>query len=512
MNIIKRLIGICKAMCGISDPTPRVIETSDYPFNNSCQHEEEDREPTIDLSNQREDDKMSDVIPKPKVFPVPDVIPMSSILSSKEFQDSQYKLPCAMGLTRKGEIFIFDLTREPNLLIAGGKIQEREVALDAIITSLINKKRPEELKLIMIDPTGDHFQPYQSLYGHFLATFEFMSSEQIEESTIIQKPHDIIDALKSLQMLMNKRYDLLKNAYTRNILEYNRLYNRGNLTSREGHNYMPYIVVVINELDEIVRNNSENVIPMLSNVMMLAKPTGIHFVVSIGHISEDSIPIELKMCIPARMAFKTSTADESIFILTILGAEKLSGRGDMIHRNAKRIHVQCACFEPGEVKRICNNIREQEDNSSYFSLPFDLSLYIEPRIANNLNYIDMNHLDPLFADAARLIVKSKIGSESTLRRYFHIGYNRASRLLDQLSEAGIVERTFRGGPRTALISSEEELDKILMKYQISPNPIIYPFKCQTNPDKRSDYIDTPISLCLYRLSLPCSFHIPPSIL
>ena len=457
MNIIKKLLGKSKESSGNNDSSSHIIDVHEGPDFKY----EEYKYPTLDLLKQRDDNKK------------PGVIPMYSLLNSKEFQNSQYKLPCAMGLKTTGEPFIFDLQKAPHLLIAGTNDHEKSVALDVIITSLIYKKHHRDLKFVFIDQTGTKFLPYQSLYGHFLASFRFMSLEQIEKSTIIQKSYDIIDAFKSLLMMMNKRYDLFKDANTANIIEYNKKFDEGKIIARNGNWRMPYIVVVVNELEEIMRNHFENTL-LLSKLLQLSGAAGIHLIISTVHISENVLQSEIKTKLPFRIAFRTSSMEESKIILETPGAEKLRGSGDMIYKGSQVTSVQCAIIEPDETERICKYIKDQKDPGSYYNLPFDLSAYVEPpaKESDYINDVNMTYIHPKFADAAKIIVESQNGSSVFLQQEVRVGPYCAEILLDQLNKAGIVGPAFGARPRSVLVSSMEELEKILKQYPITYNMIL----------------------------------------
>lgn len=447
MNIVKKLLGKSKESSDNNDSSSIIIIEEDPLFTF-----EEYKYPTPDLLKQRNDDKKQGVIP------------MYSILSSKEYQDTPFNLPCAMGLTITGELFIFDLARVPHLFIEGAKGPTRDSALDVIITSLIYKKHPAELKLVFIDQTGDHFLPYQNLYNLFLATFEFMSLEQKEESKIIKNPYDIINAFKSLLMLTNKRYNLFMDVKARNIKEFNQKFREGEIS----YSYMPHIVVVIDDLGSIMRKCSIDILPILTRLVLFSRAAGIHLIMT----------------------------SEKSYMDGVLTRIKLSGGNDMIYYSdgvCLETPFQCASIEKDEIEQLLKFFKGQRNYKSYYCLPFDMSTYIEPEVMDETEKKDNTdmtyYLDPLFADAAKVIVQQQNSSLLFLQHQFALGYHRTSRLMDQLYNAGIVGPDNGEKPRSVLISSEEELDKILMKYQISPNPIIYPFKCQTNLDKRSDHHD-----------------------
>jgi S-DNA-T family DNA segregation ATPase FtsK/SpoIIIE len=380
---------------------------------------------------------------------------MRSILDSKKFQESTMELPCAVGKTITNEVFMFDLAKAPHLLVAGATGQGKSVGLNAIITSLLYKKHPAELKIVLVDPKKVEFSVYASIENHFLAKIPDEDSEPI-----ITDVTKVIHTLNSLCKEMDTRYDLLKMAQARNIKEYNKKFIDRQLNPEHGHKYMPYIVVVIDEFGDLIMTAGKEVELPIARIAQLARAVGIHMIIATQRPTTNIITGTIKANFPSRIAFRVGAMIDSRTILDRPGAQQLVGRGDMLFLNGgEPVRVQCAFVDTPEVERINKFISDQQGYLSAFELP-------EPDTADDSDGgenrdVDMQHLDPMFEDAARLIVREQSGSTSLIQRKFAIGYNRAGRLMDQLEKAGIVGAAHGSKPREVLITDENSLENLL---------------------------------------------------
>jgi S-DNA-T family DNA segregation ATPase FtsK/SpoIIIE len=386
----------------------------------------------------------------------PSIVSMESILNSKKFQESQMELPCAVGKTITNEVFMFDLAKAPHLLVAGATGQGKSVGLNAIVTSLLYKKHPAELKIVLVDPKKVEFSIYNPLINHFLAKVP-----DEEADPIITDVTKVVQTLNSLCKLMDTRYDLLKEVGARNIKEYNKKFIDRKIPPRGGHGYMPYIVVIIDEFGDLIMTAGKEIELPIARIAQLARAVGIHMVIATQRPTTTIITGNIKANFPARIAFKVSAGIDSKTILDRTGAQQLIGRGDMLFLNgAEPVRVQCAFVDTPEVERINNFIAEQQSYNTPFELP-------EPDMPESdmgdggSKDVDMAHLDPLFEDAARLIVREQSGSTSLIQRKFAIGYNRAGRLMDQLEKAGVVGAAMGSKPREVMIQDEVSLNNLL---------------------------------------------------
>lgn len=383
----------------------------------------------------------------------PNIVSMESILNSRKFQESTMELPCAMGKTITNEVFMFDLAKIPHLLVAGATGQGKSVGLNAIITSLLYKKHPAELKIVLIDPKKVEFSVYDSIANHFLAKVPDEDAEPI-----ITDVTKVVRTLNSLCKEMDTRYDLLKQAGTRNIKEYNRKFIARKLNPLGGHRYMPYIVVVIDEFGDLIMTAGKEIELPIARIAQLARAVGIHMVIATQRPTTTIITGNIKANFPGRIAFKVSAMIDSKTILDRPGANQLIGRGDMLFLGGgDPVRVQCAFVDTPEVERINRYISEQQGYLTPFELP-------EPDIEGEVGGaadMDMSSLDPLFEDSARITVLGQSGSTSMLQRKFSIGYNRAGKLMDQLEKAGIVGPASGGKPREVLIQDEVSLNNLL---------------------------------------------------
>ena len=386
----------------------------------------------------------------------PSIVSMESILNSKKFQESQMELPCAVGKTITNEVFMFDLAKAPHLLVAGATGQGKSVGLNAIVTSLLYKKHPAELKIVLVDPKKVEFSIYNSLINHFLAKVPDEDADPI-----ITDVTKVVRTLNSLCKLMDTRYDLLKEVGARNIKEYNKKFIDRKIPPRGGHGYMPYIVVIIDEFGDLIMTAGKEIELPIARIAQLARAVGIHMVIATQRPTTTIITGNIKANFPARIAFKVSAGIDSKTILDRTGAQQLIGRGDMLFLNgAEPVRVQCAFVDTPEVERINDFISEQQSYGEPFELPEPDMPESDMGEGGNKD-VDMQHLDPLFEDAARLIVREQSGSTSLIQRKFAIGYNRAGRLMDQLEKAGVVGAAMGSKPREVMIQDENSLNNLL---------------------------------------------------
>ena len=383
----------------------------------------------------------------------PQIVSMESILNSKKFQETTMELPMALGKTITNEVFMADLAKMPHLLVAGATGQGKSVGLNAIITSLLYKKHPAELKFVMVDPKKVEFPIYSPIVNHFLAQIEDENDEPI--ITDVQK---VINTLKSLCVEMDTRYDLLKKARARNIKEYNEKFKSRQLNPANGHKFLPYIVVIIDEFGDLIMTAGKEIELPIARIAQLARAVGMHMIIATQRPTTNIITGTIKANFPARMAFKVSSMIDSRTILDRPGANQLIGKGDMLFlAGSEPVRLQCAFVDTPEVERIANYIATQQGYTQPFALP-------RPPMEDgggSANDVDMTHLDPMFAEAAKLIVSSQQGSTSMIQRKFSIGFNRAGRLMDQLERAGIVGPSQGAKPREVLIQDELSLEMLL---------------------------------------------------
>jgi S-DNA-T family DNA segregation ATPase FtsK/SpoIIIE len=383
------------------------------------------------------------------------IVSMQSVLNSKKFQETTMELPCAMGKTITNEVFMFDLAKAPHLLVAGATGQGKSVGLNAILTSLLYKKHPAELKIVLVDPKMVEFSIYKTIEKHFLASLE----EQFDDP-IITDTSKVIRTLQSLCVEMDARYELLKDAGERNIKDYNKKFIARQLNPEKGHKFMPYIVVVIDEYGDLIMTAGKEIELPIARIAQKARAVGIHMVIATQRPTTNIITGTIKANFPARIAFKVSQGIDSKTILDRMGAQQLIGRGDMLYLQGNDpVRVQCAFVDTPEVVDINKYIAAQQGYSSPYELP-------EPVIEGeggdgSSNDADLSHLDPMFDDAARLIVSSQQGSTSLIQRKFSIGYNRAGRLMDQLEKAGVVGQAHGSKPREVLIQDDLSLEQLL---------------------------------------------------
>ncbi len=384
------------------------------------------------------------------------IVSMESILNSRKFQETTMELPLALGKTITNDVFMVDLAKIPHLLVAGATGQGKSVGLNAIITSLLYKKHPNELKFVLVDPKKVEFSIYVPIVNHFMAQ---IPDDSGDEEAIITDVTKVIRTLNSLCKLMDHRYDLLKMAGARNIKEYNQKFVNRQLRLTDGHDFMPYIVVIIDEFGDLIMTAGKEIELPIARIAQLARAVGIHMVIATQRPTTKIITGNIKANFPGRIAFKVSARIDSMTILDRTGANQLIGRGDMLYSaGSDPVRVQCAFVDTPEVERINKYVEAQPGPVEPLELP-------EPSTdeggASGGASIDAHNLDPLFEEAAHAIVVSQQGSTSMVQRRFAIGYNRAGRLMDQLEEAGIVGAAQGSKPREVLITDIASLDSLL---------------------------------------------------
>lgn len=383
----------------------------------------------------------------------PRTVPMADIINSKKFQESKYELPIAIGKTITNEVFMVDLCKMPHVLVAGATGQGKSVGLNAIITSILYKKHPSEVKFVMVDPKMVEFSMYAPIENHFLAKLADA------EDAIITDVNKVVETLKSLCVEMDDRYTLLKDANVRQIKEYNEKFIRRELNPNNGHHFMPYIVVIIDEFADLIMQVGKDVEQPIARIAQKARAVGIHMILATQRPSANIITGVIRANFPARFAFRVSTQLESRVILDQGGAEQLIGRGDMLISCGNDFErVQCAFVDTPEVERITQYISKQQGFGTAFILP---DPPVEGDAANGPKDVDMTKLDPLFDEVAGLIVSTGQGSTSMIQRKLSLGYNRAGRLMDQMEVAGIVGPQEGSKPRQVLVSDMDHLDMIL---------------------------------------------------
>ena len=386
----------------------------------------------------------------------PKIVSGQSIIGSKKFQESTYDLPIALGKTITNEVFMVDLCKMPHVLVAGATGQGKSVGLNAIITSLLYKKHPAELKFVLVDPKKVEFSIYSVIEHHFLAKLPD------GEDAIITDVTKVVQTLNSICVEMDTRYDLLKAAHVRNIKEYNEKFINRRLNPEKGHKFMPYIVVVIDEFGDLIMTAGKEVELPIARIAQLARAVGIHMIIATQRPTTNIITGTIKANFPARIAFRVSAMMDSRTILDRPGANRLIGKGDMLFlQGADPVRVQCAFIDTPEVEEITKFIARQQS----YPTPFFLPEYVSEDSGSEVGDIDMGRLDPLFEDAARLVVIHQQGSTSLIQRKFAIGYNRAGRIMDQLEKAGIVGPTQGSKARDVLCIDDNDLEMRLNNLQ-----------------------------------------------
>jgi S-DNA-T family DNA segregation ATPase FtsK/SpoIIIE len=381
----------------------------------------------------------------------PEIVSMRSILGSRRFQESLAELPVALGKTISNETYMFDLAKMPHILVAGATGQGKSVGVNVIITSLLYKKHPSQLKFVFVDPKKVELTLYSALEKHYLAK---LPNDDEPVITDIQK---VKYTLNSINVEMDQRYDLLKKAHARNVKEYNKKFIQRKLNPEKGHRYMPYIVIIIDEFADLIMTAGKEIELPIARIAQLARAVGIHMIIATQRPSTNIITGVIKANFPARIAFKVASMIDSRTILDTPGANQLIGKGDMlIASGGELIRVQCAFVDTPEVEAICSFISGQQGYPTAFMLPE----YNEDEEAGPGN-VDLNNRDELFDDAARVVVMNQMGSTSMIQRKFSIGYNRAGRIMDQLEVAGVVGPSEGSKPRQVLMQDEYSLERLL---------------------------------------------------
>lgn len=387
----------------------------------------------------------------------PSIVSMESILNSKKFQETKMELPCAIGKTITNEVFLFDLAKAPHLLVAGATGQGKSVGLNAIITSLLYKKHPAELKIVLVDPKMVEFSIYRNISKHFLAALP-----EDFDSPIITDTSKVVRTLQSLCVEMDARYELLMAAQERTIADYNRKFIARQLNPQNGHRFMPYIVVVIDEYGDLIMTAGKEIENPITRIAQKARAVGIHMIIATQRPTATIITGNIKANFPARIAFRVIQGIDSKTILDRMGAQQLIGCGDMLFAQGNDpVRVQCAFMSTSEVVDVNNFISKQQGYVEPYELPEPIFDNTETD-GDGYKDVDMQHLDQIFEEAARLIVLSQCGSTSLIQRKFSIGYNRAGRLMDQLEKAGIVGAAMGSKPREVLIQEENSLNNLLI--------------------------------------------------
>ncbi|MDE6479533.1 MAG: DNA translocase FtsK [Muribaculaceae bacterium] len=377
---------------------------------------------------------------------VAQTVSMRTIIQSKVYQSSKFKLPVALGSTISNEVYIADLAKMPHLLVAGATGQGKSVGLNAIVTSLLYSKRPEELKFVMVDPKRVEFSLYAKIEKYYLAKIPDAPQP------IITNMENVVATLSSLCAEMDERYMLLEKAFVRQVTEYNEKFKEKKLDPREGHRYMPYIVVIIDEFADLIMTAGKEVELPIARLAQLARAVGIHVIIATQRPSTNVITGMIKANFPVRIAFKVSSGVDSKTILDSTGAQQLIGRGDMlISNNGEMTRVQCAFVDTPEVEKVCDYIARQPYPQGAYMLP-------EPQVggdgdAQDVDTASVGKLDPLFPEVGRQVIMSGTASTSAVQRRYEIGYNRAGRIMDQLEAYGVVGPATGGKPRSVLMDA-----------------------------------------------------------
>lgn len=381
------------------------------------------------------------------------IVGLKSIIKSRKFQEAKMDLPIALGKTIANEVFIADLTKMPHLLVAGATGQGKSVGINAILASILYKKHPSQVKLILIDPKKVELSIYTEIENHFLGYLPD------SEEPIITETKKVINTLNSLCIEMDDRYNLLKKGRARNIKEYNEKFTKRQLNPEKGHHFLPFIVLVIDEFADLIMTAGKEIELPIGRLAQLARAVGIHLIIATQRPSVNIITGLIKANFPARLAFKVTSKVDSRTILDTGGADQLVGQGDMLLSvGGKMVRLQCAFIDTPEVEKMIDFIADQQG----FPTPFFLPEYVgEDEEEKDAREITVSDLDEYFDDAARLIVQSNRGSTSSIQRKMKLGYNRAGRIMDQMEHFGIVGPARGSKPREVMISDEMELEKHL---------------------------------------------------
>lgn len=379
------------------------------------------------------------------------IVSMHSAISSKKFQESQMELPIALGKTISNETFVVDLAKMPHLLMAGATGQGKSVGLNAVLTSLLYKKHPAEVKFVLVDPKKVELTLFNKIERHYLAKLPDTDDAIITDTT------KVVHTLNSLCIEMDNRYDLLKSAMVRNIKEYNQKFKKRKLNPNDGHQFLPYIVLVIDEFADLIMTAGKEVETPIARLAQLARAIGIHLIVATQRPSVNVITGIIKANFPARIAFRVTSKIDSRTILDAGGADQLIGRGDLLYTNGNSItRIQCAFVDTPEVEKITDFIGSQKAYSEAHLLPE----YVDDENGTSID-VDIEDRDKLFKEAAEIIITAQQGSASLLQRKLKLGYNRAGRLIDQLEAAGIVGGFEGSKARQVLIPDFMALEQLL---------------------------------------------------
>lgn len=379
------------------------------------------------------------------------VVSMKTLLASDKFQNNNFSLPIAIGKKIDNENFIVDLASMPHLLMAGATGQGKSVGINTLLVSLLYKKHPSQLKLVLVDPKKVELSLYRAIERHFLAKLPG------EEEPIITDTKKVVYTLNALCIEMDNRYDLLKEAGCRNLKEYNDKFVKRKLNPQRGHQFLPFIVLVIDEFADLIMTAGKEIEMPIARLAQLARAVGIHLIIATQRPSVNIITGTIKANFPARVAFKVSSKIDSRTILDTGGAEQLIGKGDMlVSYNGEVTRLQCAFVDTPEVEEVCNFIGDQQGYPQAFYLPE----YVDEKEMEGKDF-DLSERDSMFDEAARLIVQNQMGSTSLIQRRMKLGYNRAGRLMDQLEMAGIVGPNLGSKAREVLVKTETELQEIL---------------------------------------------------
>lgn len=385
----------------------------------------------------------------------PEIVSMRSILESKVFSESKYDLAIGLGKTISNDTFVIDLAKMPHLLVAGATGQGKSVGLNAIISSLLYKKHPAQLKFVMVDPKKVELTLYSKIEKHFLAMLPD------SDEPIITDTQKVVNTLNSLCIEMDHRYDLLKLAQVRNIKEYNAKFIARKLNPEKGHKYLPYIVVVVDEFADLIMTAGRDIEGPIARLAQLARAIGIHLIIATQRPSTNIITGTIKANFPARIAFRVSSMIDSRTILDTPGANQLIGRGDMlVSTGGDLIRLQCAFIDTPELDKITDFIGNQQSYPTAFMLPE----YTPEGADDTIGEVDFSKRDAMFEDAARLVVRHQQGSTSLIQRKFSIGYNRAGRIIDQLEAANIVGPFEGSKARQVLFQDEYSLEQYLKDF------------------------------------------------
>lgn len=386
------------------------------------------------------------------------VVSLKEVLGSPKFRQAKMDLPIALGKTISNEVFVADLAKMPHLLIAGATGQGKSVGINTIIMSLLYKKHPSQLKLILIDPKKVELSLYNRITNFYLGHLPG------EEEAIITDTSKVVQTLHSLTIEMDKRYDLLKKASVRNITEYNQKFVQRRLNPEKGHTFLPYIVLIIDEFADLIMTAGKEVEIPISRLAQLARAVGIHLIIATQRPSVNIITGVIKANFPARLAFKVTSKIDSRTILDSSGAEQLIGRGDMLlSTGSDLVRVQCAFIDTHEVDRVIEHIAEQKGYPTPFLLPEFSGGDDDDNSSGGISKLNqtLTELDEFFDDAARLVVASQQGSTSMIQRRLKLGFNRAGRIMDQLENTGIVGPSEGSKARQVLITDDIELEQFL---------------------------------------------------